>query len=551
MKKNNKIKTLSIVIMMIVLVSHAGFGCRDDVSESRKTIHYLFNEHFHFHSIPRPCKRVEIHTNGSNAIRKVMVTLPSGADKPLEGDLAVYSFTPDTPGHYRVKYEYAFTNHFEHLFPEKPDSVKWESSEFQFQVENYPIPTHYKSISSVNQHITLFYPEKTDSKTVDLVLEVKPFSTPSKLEIQIPDFANFPEAFSFTGPETVSIHFPQDRQYCTNGMQFILFDSQNRENTQDSLSFQQEIRLEPKKQTILQLNDAKPDEYLQKSVYFLEEGVLQIWNFQLNQVNVLANDQDYRHFALSPNHKQIALSTLNDTYLCDYNGSDLKKIAPGYHKPVFLNDHLVLLVGAYQWPEGKEATYGNIRIQNNVYRMPVGIFDLSLQDFVLQSEVQVYLGDRWSMYFPTFESLPVDIIPFEKTSGEYLLKVNSPGLQPKWVMLTQSGSYDYDQENTPWIPESPFLYREFMFEGDIQEAILKKTTHSNQNDLLFVEKGYAILNLPEEKNRYLTFVRTVRDIVSAPSFYIETHQELCVLDYVTKKIFTLPSRAITVSHLGG
>jgi hypothetical protein len=539
-------------MMIFVFYGIVFSGCQNqNLSTLDHPIKYLSNDHVHFHSIPRPCKRVEIHTNGSVAIRKVAVIYPSGSEKPLEGELATYFFTPDTPGVYTLRYEYAYTNHFEHLFPENPDAIDWENAEYTFHVRNYPIPADYESVVSTNQHITLHYPKTTDSHQVNLILEVKPFQVPTKMEITINNYAIFPEAYTFTGSDTVCILFPQDWQYCKDGIQFIQFDPQNQEEKKDTLTFQKDIPIKTAKSQPLLLNDQKPAEYIEHSVFFLEEGALKVWNFKVNQLTTLANDQDYRHFALSPNQKQIALSTLNDTYICDYNGMNIKKIAPGYHKPIFVNDSTLLLVGAYQWPEGTLATYGKVQIQNNVYRMPLAFYSLSIQTYLAEIQVDVFLGDRWSMYYPTFESIPVDIVPFEKSSGVYLLKINSPGLEPKWLSVNQTTVQEYTNVDTPWIAQKPVISREFWYQGDIQEAILRKTTHSNQDDVLYVEKDYATLSLPEAKGRFLTFVRTVQDIVSAPSFYVEKYQELCVYDNVTKHTYTLPTRAVTVTHLGG
>lgn len=109
---------------------------------------------------------------------------------------------------------------------------------------------------------------------------------------------------------------------------------------------------------------------------------------------------------------------------------------------------------------------------------------------------------------------------------------------------------DYTYENVPWIPTKPYINREFMFEGDVVTAILRKVTYSNQDDLLYVDINYAELSAPEDNGKYLAFVRTVKDHFSAPSFYIESHSELCVFDKCTHKIERIPVEGIEELHLG-
>jgi hypothetical protein len=272
--------------------------------------------------------------------------------------------------------------------------------------------------------------------------------------------------------------------------------------------------------------------------------------FKQNQVSILTTEQHYHHFALSPDRKQIALSTIKDTFICDIDGNNLQKIASDYHKLNFINNNKLLLVGSNNWLKANTASYGNITLQHNVYQMPLAVYNLTNKEIVSETDVNVFLGDRWSMYYPSFADLPVDLVPFERSSDEYLIKTISPGLEAKWILTHDNNVKEYIQENAPWIPEKPYIFNKFAFEGDIQPAILKKVTYNNQEDILYLERSYAALSFPEEKNRYLSCVRIVQDILSSPSFYIETKRKLCVFDKISKTTYTLPVNIIDATHLG-
>ncbi len=542
---------MTIFTLITMLATVTGISCKKTTMPMmERQIEYLHNEHLHFHSIPRPCKRVEINANGSVALRNVSVIKPDGGKQALEGDLATFSFVPDTPGNYKLQYQYTYTNHFEHLVPQNPDLATWNTGDYTFEAQNYPIPDGYQSVTSVNRYITVHFPSIADSSIIKAVIEIKPAKTTSILAIEIIDYAKFPEAYTISGKETVRILFPLEVKNFKAGIKFYLFSKENMNETIDSIELKKDLNLKPLDIVSLTLKGERPSQYIDQSLYFLEDGNLKLWNFIENIVSIITNDQSYRFFALSPNRKQIALSTLNDTYLCDYNGMDIHKIASGYNKPIFINDNLILLVGAYQWSEGEASTYGSITLQNNVYRMPLGVYNLTNKVISPEIQTNVYLGERWSMYFPTIADIPVDIVPFEKAPGEYLFKIISPGLEPKWIIVKGTQVSDYTREYTPWIATKPYIFQEFSFQGDIQQAILKNVTYNNQYDVLYVDSGYASLSFPEEKSQFVTFLRTVQDLLSAPSFYIERLNELCVYDKLSKKTYTLPVNSLSASHLG-
>ena len=548
MKKQLRIYTITILCLLFV---SSFLSCKPDSLPTTATpIGYLHNQHLHFHSIPRPCKRVEVHANGSVALRKVSTIKPDDSRQTLEGDTATFYFTPDMAGHYVIEYEYTYTNHFEHLVPENPEVILWEEGTYPFDVKNPTIPKGYSSFVSSNGFITIHYPTTTFSHFIHTILEIKPTKKASILSIEIKDYAVFPEAYSFSAKEKVMIQFNQERDRFKKGIRFQLHDKANRDEIVDSLDITKEIEMTTiEKISFIPQNDDLIH-YLTQSIYFLEEGNLKLWNFKENKVSVLTNDQFYHHFTLSPDRTHIALSTATDTYLSDFEGNNLHKIFYGYHQPIFINDVLLLMVGANEWSESKTATYGDITIQNNVYQMPLVIYSLTNNEITTEAKINVFLGERWSMYHQTFADLSVNLVPFERSKDEYLIKVISPGLEPKWILIRRKSVIDYTQENTPWIEEKPYVFSDFAFEGDIQPAILMKETNNNHEEVLYLEKDYVALSLPEEKYRYLSFVRTVKDKLSAPSFYIETNRELCVFDKILKTTYTLPISAIDASRLG-
>ncbi|MDD4663841.1 MAG: hypothetical protein PHD83_04160, partial [Caldisericia bacterium] len=185
-----KKKAMIIIIALIIMLSATtGISCKKTSSPVTKSrIEYLHNEHVHFHSIPRPCKLVEINANGSVALRNVSVMKPDGGKQTLEGDMATFSFVPDAPGNYKLQYQYTYANHFEHLVPQNLELVKWKSDDFTFKVQNYPIPSKYQAITSANQHITVHFPPITDSTMVKVVIAIKPAKTTSILAIEIIDY---------------------------------------------------------------------------------------------------------------------------------------------------------------------------------------------------------------------------------------------------------------------------------------------------------------------------------------------------------------------------
>jgi hypothetical protein len=183
--------------------------------------------------------------------------------------------------------------------------------------------------------------------------------------------------------------------------------------------------------------------------------------------------------------------------------------------------------------------------------MPLYIYNILDSKISHELSINVYLGDRWGMYYPTFADIPVELYPFKKDKDSYLFKIAFPGLTEKWIKYYKNNIEDYKGENVPSIPTKPYTNWEFMFEGDVVTAILRKVTYSNQDDVLYVDTNYAELSVPEDNGRYLAFVRTIKDHFSAPSFYIESHSELCVFDKCTGKIERIPVRGIEELHLGG
>lgn len=539
---------LTIAFLLFVFLNSFS-SCKKDNSTNPTPIGFLHNSHLHFHSIPRPYKHVEIHSNGSVALRNVTALLPDGSKQPLSNELVTFYFTPTTEGQFTLEYEFTYTNHFEHQVPENPDKITWESASYQFEVKNPLIPSGYSTKSSQQGLLSLYFPKTAHNKRIQAFIMIQPTSKPTLLSIALEDDVLFPEAYSFNGKEKVTIQLTQECELYQKGIRFELLDQSDRSKVIDSLEIKEPIPSIPLEQVLFLPQNGGQKDYLQHSIYFLEEGNLKLWNFQRNEISILTNDQYYIHFALSPDRQHLALSTIHDTYLADTDGKNLHKIVSDYHKPLFITNNSLILVGAKKWPTAKNATYGNITLQYNVYQMPLAIYHLTTNQLDMSFYANVYLGDRWSFYFPTFADIPVNIIPFERSEEEYLIKIISPGLEPKWLLLEGDTQIDYKQDNTPWIAEKPYIRNEFSFQGDIQPAILKKVTYNNQEDVLYVEKEYATLSFSEEKGRYLTFVRTVQDLLSAPSFYIESYRELCVFDKLSRLTYTLPVTEIDVSSL--
>jgi len=543
------IKVLTIILISLLLVN-IHLSCRfEQLPATLKPISYLHNEHLHLHSIPRPYKRIEVHANGSIALRNATVTFSDGTTLQLEGENATFYFTPTKPGQCTLQYEFTYTNHFEHINPENPDTVAWESGTFQLDVTNPIVPDDYQATPSKNGKIKIYLPNNAKAETIQTFLEIQPPNNPSLLSINMANVAIFPEAYTFYDEGKVLLQLNLEKEHYEKGILFELLDKTDPSKIIDSLEIQNIIKTTPVEKVSF-LPDAKETPaYLQDAIFLLEEGNLKLWHFQRNEVSVFTNELKYLHLAISPDRKCLALSTLTDTYLMKMDDLSIKKIVSGYNKPIFITNNSILLVGANDWPIAKSSTYGNITIQHNVYQMPLAVYNLNDNDLIIQASVSVFLGDRWSMYYPKFSDLPVNLVPFERSKEEYLVKIISPGLEAKWIQIHREIVKDYTLENTPWIAEKPYIFNEFLFKGEIQSAILKKVTYNNQEEVLYVDDGYASLSFPEEKGRYVSFVRSIQDNLSAPSFYIETKKELCVFDKVMKKTYFLPITSINDSCL--
>lgn len=469
----------------------------------------------------------------------MVITKPNGEKESIKGEPASCYFTPDEPGKYQVAYEYAYTNHFEHLTVEESKAVTWEKGSFVFDVLNYPIPDGYMSATSTNQFVNIYYPKVCHTQMVELILEIKPLSKVSIVSLDIKDYAKFPEAYTLTGKKEIRILVPLDRKFVQSGIQLYLLDKTDRNQKLDNMLFKQDIPYEPPAVSELVMNGEELTQFLSHSVYFLESGDLKLWDFQYNKTTVLLSGKDFAFFDISPDRKHIAISTKLDTFLCNFAGKDLKMIGIGLIRPRFMTNDKVMMTGGTAWESAKSVRYGNITLTNNVFAMPIQIYDIQKALLSPRILVNVFLGERYGMYFPTVADYPVDVLPFDRGNGKFLFKIISPGLEQKWVLFNGTAVEDFSDENVPWIPTKAYVYHEFAYEGDIKNAILRKVTYSNEFSVLFVETNYAELSLPQDQGRYLAYVRSVGDHLSAPGFYIETLQELCVFDKLINKTYRL------------
>ena len=552
----NKLKLLRnyIVILLVLSILFSLNACRTkniktDYNETE--LRYISNEQIHFNSIPWTFKKIEFLPNGSIALDNVVVTKPDGSKLPLTPEGFLYSFVPDNQGVYCISYDYTYSNHFENVLPEDKSSLIWEKGAFTFNVKNYPIPEDYYSIQSNNKYINIHYPKETSNDLVDLVLEIKPLPKPAVVSVIIKDYANFPEAYKIPAERNVTLYFSQKREYAKNGIEIELHEQSDQNKIFDSLSFTKDIPYIPLPEEELNMNGEEKDKFLSHLVYYLENGDLKIWDYKTNKVTILLSGKNLSFFDLSPKRNYIALSNKVDTYICSYSGKDFRKIGGGMIRPKFISEDEVIMVSSSRWNEAKSANYGNVVITNNVYAMPLYIYNTVDSKISHEFSINVYLGDRWGMYYPTFADVPVELYPFKMDTDSYLFKIAFPGLTEKWIKYYKNTIEDYTYENVPWIPTKPYINQEFMFEGDVVTAILRKVTYSNQDDVLYVDINYAELSAPEDNGRYLAFVRTIKDHFSAPSFYIESHSELCVFDKCTGKIERIPVRGIEELHLGG
>jgi hypothetical protein len=549
--KKYKNKLVVLLVSTVVCFSFLGISCQPvKPVQKEEPIGFACNNHLHLNSIPRPCKRIEIYPNGSVGLQNVVITKPNGEKLPIKGEPASYYFTPDEPGEYHIDYEYAYTNHFEHLTVEDSKTVTWEKGNFVFNVPNYPIPEGYLSVTSTNQLVKIYYPLVCHTQMVDLILEIKPLPNVSIVALDIKDFAIFPEAYTLTGTKEVRILFQQDRKFVQSGIYLDLLDKEHHNEKIDSLLLKQDIPFVPLTVSELAMNGEELTQFLSHSVYYLENGDLKLWDFINNQKTVLLSGKDFAFFDISPDRKHIAISTKVDTFLCDFAGKDLKMVGASFIRPRFVTNDELMMTSSATWESAKSARYGNITLTNNVFAMPVQIYYIQKAMLSPKILVNVFLGERYGMYFPTVADYPVDILPFDRGQGKFLFKIISPGLDQKWVLFNGATVEEYRDENVPWIPTKAYVFREFSFEGDIKNAILRKVTYSNEYSVIFVETNYAELSLPQEQGRYLAYVRTVGDHLSAPHFYIETFQELCVFDKLTLKTYRLPVQNIAGLILG-
>lgn len=338
--------------------------------------------------------------------------------------------------------------------------------------------------------------------------------------------------------------------YLKNGLNIELQDKDDNSKKIDTFQFKFYISFQPTPQTKLVINGEDPADWVKYSVYYLDNGDLKVWDFKNKHVYVLLSGQSFAFLALSPDRKNIAVSTMQNTYLCDYDGTNLTQIGAGLIRPQFINQDEILMVASSDWKPGKSASFGAETVSQNVYEMPLQIYQIK-QSRLLDPQIliNVFLGDRWSMYYPTFADIPTYCLPFKIREGYYLFKLNFIG-SDRWVFWNGKTTEEYTKENVPWFPFKPYVYNEFAFEGNISRAILQKVTYNNGDDVLYVDPGYAELFLPDNQNRYLAFVRTVKDNLSAPSFYIETLSELCVFDKLTKQIMRLSVQTVSDLKLG-
>jgi hypothetical protein len=549
-KQTTKI-ILTLFIMILLLMQASCKPINKTQKKEDSGIEFIHNNQIHLNSIPGPCKRIEVIANGSVGLRNVILSLPTKEQVPIKVDNGTFIFTPEIPGDYSISYEYTFTNHFEHLEPEYNDSkLVWEKGDLSVSISNSTLPEGYEKVSSQNQYLTIYYPKQISSSIVDLVLEFKPLPKPAIMTMDIKDYANFPEVYHLSGKQLIRLPFPLYKNYLKNGINIDLLDKDDSNKKIDSLLFKLDIPFQPTPQTELVMNGEDPADWVKHSVYYLENGDLKVWDFKNKHVYVLLSGKSLTFLALSPDRKNIAVSTMQNTFLCDYDGKNLKQIGTGLIRPQFINQDEILMIASSDWKPGKSVTFGNVTINQNVYEMPLQIYQIQ-KSRLLEPKIMinVFLGDRWSMYYPTFADFPTDCLPFKMSEGHYLFKLNFIG-SDRWVSWNGKIAEEYTKENVPWFPFKPYISNEFAFEGDIGEAILQKVTYNNGDDILYIDPCYANLSLPDNQNRYLAFVRTVKDNWSAPSFYIETLSELCVFDKLTKKIMRLPIQTISALKLG-
>ncbi len=552
----NKLKLLrnfiGVLLVLCILFSLNACGTKNIKTDYSETeLRYISNGQIHLNSIPWTFKRIDFLPNGSIALDNVIVTKPDGNKLTLTPEGFSYSFVPDTQGKYRISYDYTYSNHFENVLPEDKSSLTWEKGEFTLNVENYPIPKDYDSVASNNKYIKIYYPKETSVDSADLVLEIKPLQKNAVVSVNIKDYANFPEAYKIPEGKNVTLYFPQKREYAKNGVTIELHEETDQSKIIDSLLFVKDIPYTPSPEEELNMNGEEKDKFLSHSVYYLENGDLKIWDYKNNNVTLLLSGKNLSFFDLSPKRNYIAVSNKIDTYICSYSGKDFRKIGGGMIRPKFISEEEVIMVSSSNWNEAKSVNYGNVVITNNVYAMPLYIYNILDSKISHELSINVYLGDRWGMYYPTFADIPVELYPFKMDKDNYLFKIAFPGLTEKWIKYYKNNIEDYKGENVPLIPTKPYANWEFMFEGDVVTVILRKVTYSNQDDVLYVDTNYAELSVPEDNGRYLAFVRTIKDHFSAPSFYIESHSELCVFDKCTGKIERIPVRGIEELHLGG
>lgn len=514
-------------------------------------IGFLHNNQIHLTSIPRPCKRVDILTNGSVGVRNVVLITPTKEQIPIKVENSSFNFTPEIPGEYSVSYEYTYTNHFEHLEPDYNNSdLVWEKGDMPISVPNYSIPPGFEKVSSQNQLVTLYYPISVSSSIVDLVLECKVLQKPSIMTMDIKQWATFPQAYQFSGKQLIRIPLPLDRKHIQNGIAFELLDAGDRTKKIDTLTFKLDIPYIPSIQSEFNLDGEKPTDWMKHTVYYLENGDLKVWDFKINRAYILLTGHSFAFLALSPDRKYIALSTIEDTFLCDYMGKNFKKIGAGLIRPQFIGKDEIVMVASSNWNTEKSVTVKSVTISQNVYEMPIQIYQIQKSQ-LMESKilVNVYLGDRWSMYYPTFADIPTDILAFKRSENKYLFKLKYIG-EDRWVSWDGKTTEEYTKKDVPWFPFQPYIFNEFAYAGDITKAILQKVTYNNGDDVLYVDPAYAELSLPDNQNRYLAFVRTVKDNLSAPSFYIETQSEICVYDKLTKQMMRLPVQTVQALKLG-